>query len=152
MATDPCKALIFDPSLRDDILRVIWEAHMEIDAERDLAEKHDFKYEDFRSANLHNQVVGVMVAGEIAGGSIMGNGKFHLAIKRKFKSRWFIYFKPLLSYAFEKYGSPLTTSISLENTEANRFAEQVKCHLVGKTDKVAHYLIVREEMYYGRTR
>lgn len=147
---DSC--LLVEQCRKSDIMLAIWDAHMEVESERELAAEHGLDFSLFCSKNSKNDVIGILVHGEIAGGAIVGNGRMHLAIKRKFRSRWMVHFKTLMSYVFSRYGSPLSTSASVKNVDAIRFLGRIGCCLVQRDEVLAHYLIVREEMYYGRNR
>lgn len=144
--------LIDQQSRRDEILRSIWDAHMEVDSERELALRHGLDYSTFAENNDGKEVIGVLVGDELAGGSIAGNRRLHIAIKKRFRARWIVYFKRLMNHVFDRYGSPLYTSASIKNVDAIRFLGRVGCVLVKKDEVLAHYMIVREEMYYGRNR
>ena len=145
--------LVIDHSaMRVEIMLAMWDAHMEVESERELAEKHGLDFEKFRERNQRNDVIGVMIGNEIAGGAIVGNKRMHLAIKKRFRARWMVYFKRLMNHVFDWYGSPLYTSASIKNVDAIRFLGRVGCVLVKKDEVLAHYMIVREEMYYGRNR
>lgn len=144
--------VIDDRERSDEILRSIWDAHMEVDSERELAEQYGLDFELFKKKNEENEVIGVSVGGEIAGGAIVGNRRMHIAIKKIFRASWMVYFKRLMNHVFDRYGSPLSTSASIKNVDAIRFLGRVGCVLVKKDEVLAHYMIVREEMYYGQSR
>lgn len=145
--------LVIDNSaMRVEIMLAMWDAHMEVDSERELAEQYGLDFELFKKKNEENEVIGVSVGGEIAGGAIVGNRRMHIAIKKIFRASWMVYFKRLMNNVFDRYGSPLSTSASIKNVDAIRFLGRVGCVLVKKDEVLAHYMIVREEMYYGRNR
>ena len=145
--------LIIDNSaMRDKIMLAIWDAHMEVESERELAKQHSLDFELFKKKNDENEVIGISIGDELAGGAIVGNRRMHIAIKKRFRASWMVYFKRLMNHVFDRYGSPLSTSASIKNVDAIRFLGRVGCVLVKKDEVLAHYMIVREEMYYGRNR
>lgn len=139
-------------SERSAVLEKMWITYMEVPCEAILAQASGLNFERFRDSFSSSDVVGILVNGNLAGGAIFKAGNMHLAVGHVFKARWFKSLKPLLSWAFGRYGSPMKARINKDNGAARKFVEQVGCKLVKIDEHSAHYSIVREEMFYGRSR
>ena len=141
-------SLLFDD--RDQVLAAIWHAYMEEDCERELAERHGLTFAKFAAHYDHAAVVGVVIRGAIAGGAIFDGNRMHLAIVRKYRANWFKALRPLLAWAFNRYGSPLKASANRHNAAAIKFIEHVGCVRQGENEHMIHFGIFKERMRYGR--
>lgn len=142
------KRLVFSGG--EEVLRAMFSAYMETGCERELAEKHKLTDEAFIKRYLLCDVVGISINGIIAGGAVFDRGNMHLAVQRKYRVKWFCLLKPLLDWAFSKYGETLVAIVNKENASARKFIEHVGCHYICKNEHSVKYLIVKEDMYYGR--
>lgn len=142
------KRLIFDH--QEDVLRSMFEAYMETESERVLAERYSLTVDAFIDRYLLCDVVGISVNSAVAGGAVFDRGNMHLAVQRKYRVKWLCLLKPLLDWAFAKYGETLVAVVNKENTSARKFIEHVGCHHFSENEHAVKYLIKKGDMYYGR--
>ena len=137
---------------RDETLKAVWDALMEVPCEAELAREHDHSFADFKASYNNAQVIGILVGNELAGGAIINEKRMHISVGRKYRARWFKSFKPLMEWVFDLYGSLLFTSANKKNHEAIAFLGRVGCRVIGEGIASLHFKIEKEGMYYGRTR
>ena len=136
-----------------EVLDAIYEAMMEEQVERELAEEYGITREDHRRGYLSgdNIIVGLEIDGDIAGGMIFVGKEVHLGIRKKYRGAWVRNLKRLLDVGFAARGNHLVARVNTHSERAKRFVESVGCT---RSQGEFHpwyvvYDVIKEGMRYG---
>ena len=112
---------------RDEVMRAIYETTLSVEGDADIWAQMDGTYERYTEFYKDALVVGVEVAGKLAGGVMYLDGVAHLGIRPEFRGTWARMYPQMLQVGFDRFGPRLLARVHEKNTRARKFVQRIGC-------------------------